>query len=217
MKRWFDILFALAALGLLAVPFAVIGLATKLSSRGPIFFRQLRIGRGGKPFWLYKFRTMYVTEGGSLVTVEGDPRITSVGRLLRRWKLDELPQFWNVLRGEMSVIGPRPEVERYVAHYTPEQRRLLGQTPGLAGLSQLVYPHEADLLRSCANAEEFYVRELMPKKIAVDLRYETSRTFWSDLQLLFEMVLLILGRSHRVDRNFFVVQSEKSTPGNTRS
>ena len=90
---------------------------------------------------------MYVGEGGSLVTVEGDPRITPVGRVLRRWKLDELPQLWNVLVGEMSVIGPRPEVERYVSHYTSEQRRLLEQTPGLAGLSQLVYPTEADMLR----------------------------------------------------------------------
>ena len=217
MKRSFDILFSLVGLSLLAIPFAVIGPAIKLSSRGPVFFRQQRIGRGGKPFWLYKFRTMYVAEGGSLLTVKGDPRITPVGRLLRRLKLDELPQLWNVLTGEMSVIGPRPEVERYVAHYTPEQRRLLEQTPGLASLSQLVYPHEADMLRNCPNPEEIYVQELMPKKIAVDLQYETRRTFWSDLQLLLEMVLLILGRSYRVDRDFCVVPSEKGTFSNTRS
>jgi lipopolysaccharide/colanic/teichoic acid biosynthesis glycosyltransferase len=215
MKRSFDIFFALVGLSLLAVPFVAIALSTKLSSRGPVFFRQLRIGRGGKPFWLYKFRTMYVNGGGSLVTMEGDPRITPVGRVLRRWKFDELPQLWNVLTGDMSVIGPRPEVERYVAHYTPAQRHLLEQTPGLAGLSQLVYPHEADLLRRCANAEEFYVRQLMPKKIAVDLEYEARRTFWSDLQLLCEMVFMIVGRSYRVDRDFCVVPSEKSTPRNT--
>jgi lipopolysaccharide/colanic/teichoic acid biosynthesis glycosyltransferase len=213
MKRFFDILFALAGLSLLALPFVVIGAAIKLSSRGPVFFRQRRIGRGGKPFCLYKFRTMYVGEGGLLVTAEGDPRITPVGRLLRRWKLDELPQLWNVLLGEMTVIGPRPEVERYVAHYTPEQRRLLEQTPGLAGLSQLVYPGEAEILRHCLKPEEFYIRELMPKKIAVDLQYEATRTFRSDLQLLFEMVLLILGRSNRVDRDFCVLPAEKNTPG----
>ena len=212
MKRSFDIFFALVGLSLLAVPFIAIAFSTKLSSRGPVFFRQLRMGRGGKPFWLYKFRTMYVNEGGSLVTMEGDPRITPVGRVLRRWKLDELPQLWNVLTGDMSVIGPRPEVERYVAHYTPEQRHLLEQTPGLAGLSQLVYPHEADLLRLCGNAEEFYVRQLMPKKIAVDLKYEARRTFWSDLQLLCEMALMIVGRSYRVDRQFCVLPPEKSTP-----
>ena len=217
MKRLFDILFSLVGLCLLALPCAVIGPAIKLSSRGPVFYRQQRIGRGGKPFWLYKFRTMYVGEGGSLVTVRGDPRITPVGRILRRWKLDELPQLWNVLIGEMSVIGPRPEVERYVSHYTPEQRRLLEQTPGLAGLSQLVYPTEADMLRHCANPEEFYIRQLMPKKLAVDLQYQTSRTFWSDLKLLLEMVLLILGRSYRMDRDFSVVPSEKNTFSNTGS
>lgn len=105
MKRSFDIFFALVGLSLLAVPFVAIALATKLFSRGPVFFRQLRIGRGGKPFWLYKFRSMYVNQGGSLVTMEGDPRITPVGRVLRRWKLDELPQLWNVLTGRLSVIA----------------------------------------------------------------------------------------------------------------
>jgi lipopolysaccharide/colanic/teichoic acid biosynthesis glycosyltransferase len=217
MKRSFDILFALAGLSLLALPFAVIGAAIKFSSRGPVLFRQQRIGRGGKLFLLNKFRTMYVSEGGSLVTMEGDPRITPVGRILRRWKLDELPQLWNVLVGEMSVIGPRPEVERYVSHYTPDQRRLLERTPGLAGLSQLVYPGEAEMLRHCVKPEEFYVRELMPKKIAVDLHYETRRTFWSDLQLIIEMILLILGRSYRVDLDFYLVTTEKSTSGNMRS
>jgi lipopolysaccharide/colanic/teichoic acid biosynthesis glycosyltransferase len=203
MKRLFDVLFSLAGLSLLAVPFAVIGLAIKLSSRGPVFYRQQRIGRGGKPFWLYKFRTMYVGEGGSLVTVQGDPRITPAGRVLRRWKLDELPQLWNVFLGEMSVIGPRPEVERYVSHYTAEQRRLLEQTPGLASLSQLVYPHEADMLRSYPNPEAIYVQELMPRKLAVDLEYESHRTFWSDLRLLAEIALLVAGKSYRVDTDFF--------------
>jgi lipopolysaccharide/colanic/teichoic acid biosynthesis glycosyltransferase len=207
-------LFALVGLGLLAVPFAVIALATKLSSRGPVFYRQLRIGRGGNPFWLYKFRSMYLSEGGALVTAEGDPRITPVGRILRRWKLDELPQLWNVLTGDMSVIGPRPEVERYVCHYNLEQRRLLKQTPGLAGLSQLVYPTEADMLRHYPNPEEFYIRELMPKKIAVDLQYEAIRTFRSDLRLLFEVVLLILRKSHRLHPDFRVIPSQKTTGSN---
>jgi lipopolysaccharide/colanic/teichoic acid biosynthesis glycosyltransferase len=213
MKRLFDILFALAGLSSLTFPLAVIGAAIKLSSRGPVFFPQQRIGRGGKPFWLYKFRTMYVGEGGALLTLEGDPRITPVGRVLRRWKLDELPQLWNILLGEMTVIGPRPEVERYVSHYTPEQRHLLEQTPGLAGLSQLVYPAEAEILRHCGNPEEFYIRELMPKKIAVDLQYEATRTLRSDLQLLLEMVLLILGKSYRIDRSFSVLTAEKYTSG----
>jgi lipopolysaccharide/colanic/teichoic acid biosynthesis glycosyltransferase len=213
MKRLFDVSFSSISLILLAVPFVLIALAVKLSSRGSVFYRQRRVGRGGRPFWLYKFRTMYVAESGSLLTIKGDPRITPLGRVLRRWKLDELPQLWNVLKGEMSVIGPRPEVERYVCHYTPEQRRLLDQTPGLAGMAQLVYPGEAEILRDCPKPEEFYVRELMPKKIAVDLQYEAIRTFRSDLQLLFEMVLLIFGKSHRVDRELCVAASEKTTSG----
>ena len=202
MKRLFDIVISATGLALLAVPFAVIALAIKLSSPGTVFYRQKRMGRGGRPFWLYKFRSMGNTEGGAQVTVDGDPRITAVGRVLRRWKLDELPQLYNILRGDMSVVGPRPEVERFVRSYTAEQRLVLEQTPGLAGLAQLVYPHEADLLRGCDDPEEAYVRYLLPKKIAVDLQYEQKRTFWSDMQLLGELALLILGKSYRTDRNF---------------
>jgi lipopolysaccharide/colanic/teichoic acid biosynthesis glycosyltransferase len=197
MKRLFDILFSLVGLSLLALPFAVIVLAIKLSSKGPVFYRQRRVGRGGKPFWLYKFRTMYAREGGSLVTVEGDPRITSVGRVLRRWKLDELPQLWNVVLGEMGIIGPRPEAERLVRQYTPEERRILEITPGLAGMAQLVYPHEAELLRECADPEEFYVKHLMPRKIAVDLEYERTRSFLTDLRLLGKLLLLTVFRKSR--------------------
>lgn len=203
IKRLFDIVVSAVGLILLLPAFAIIGLAIKYSSPGSVLYRQRRIGRGGQPFWLYKFCTMYVGEGRSLITVEGDPRITPIGRVLRRWKLDELPQLWNVLRGDMSVVGPRPEVEQLVRYYTPEQRCLLEQTPGLAGFSQLVYPHEADLLRGYPNPEEVYRQYLMPKKLAVDLQYGRSRTFWSDLRVLTELTLLILlHRSSREDRNF---------------
>ena len=213
MKRSFDVLFALAGLSLLAFPFTIIGLAIKLSSRGPVFFRQERIGRGGKPFWFYKFRTMYVGESGPLITAGGDPRITPIGQLLRRWKLDELPQLCNILFGKMSVIGPRPEVERYVCHYTAEQRRLLEQTPGLASLSQLVYPHESEILRNYPNPETIYVQELMPRKLAVDLDYESYRTFWSDLRLLAEIALLVAGKSYRVDTDFFPASPKTNSQG----
>ena len=208
-KRLFDIVASVVGLALLAPLFLIIALAIKCSASGPVFYRQQRIGRGGRPFWLYKFRTMSIAAGGSLITVEGDPRITPVGRALRRWKLDELPQLLNILRGEMSVVGPRPEVERFVRYYTPEQRRLLKQAPGLAGLSQLVYPHEADILRGYPNPEEVYVQQLMPRKLAVDLQYERVRTFWSDLRLLVEIALLILGKSYRIDRDFRISPSEK--------
>jgi lipopolysaccharide/colanic/teichoic acid biosynthesis glycosyltransferase len=205
LRRSFDIVVSAVGLILLACPFAVIALAIKLSSPGPVFYRQQRIGRGEQPFCLYKFRTMRVRADGPLITVEGDPRITRVGRSLRRWKLDELPQLWNVLRGDMSIIGPRPEVERLVRYYTPEQRRLLDYTPGIAGLSQLVYPHEADVLRGYPNPEDVYRQYLMPKKLAVDLAYERNRTFRSDLVLLTEIILLsLLRKSHRIDRNFYI-------------
>jgi len=202
MKRLFDVFFSAIGLTLLAVPLALVAVAIKCSSRGPVLYRQRRIGRGGQPFWLYKFRTMRHGGRGSLITVEGDQRITGLGRVLRRWKVDELPQLWNVLRGELSVVGPRPEVEQFLGYYTPEQRRLLEHTPGLASLSQLVYPHEAEMLRNCSRPEEFYIQQLMPRKIEVDLEYEDRRTLWSDMRLLAEIGLLILGKSFRRDRNF---------------
>jgi lipopolysaccharide/colanic/teichoic acid biosynthesis glycosyltransferase len=205
LKRSFDIMVSAVGLVFLAFPFAIIALAIKFSSRGPVFYRQQRIGRAEQPFCLYKFRTMHVRVDGPLITVTGDLRITPVGRVLRRRKLDELPQLWNVLRGDMSIIGPRPEVERLVRYYTLEQRRLLEQTPGLAGLSQLVYPHEADVLQGYPNPEEVYRQHLMPKKLTVDLEYERHRTFWSDLWLLAEIILLsLLDKSYRIDRNFYV-------------
>jgi lipopolysaccharide/colanic/teichoic acid biosynthesis glycosyltransferase len=212
LKRAFDFVVSTVGLLILAFPFAGVALAIKLSSTGPVFYRQQRIGRGEQPFCLYKFRTMRVRGDGPLITVEGDPRITPVGRALRRWKLDELPQLWNVLRGDMSIIGPRPEVEQLVRYYTFAQRRLLEQTPGLAGLSQLVYPYEADILRGFPNPEEVYRQYLMPKKLTVDLEYERHRTFWSDLLLLTEIILLsLLGKSYRTDHNFSI-PLEKAPP-----
>jgi lipopolysaccharide/colanic/teichoic acid biosynthesis glycosyltransferase len=203
LKRSFDLVLSAVGLILLAFPFAIIALAIKICSTGPVLYQQQRIGRGERPFYLYKFRTMHVRVDGPLITVERDPRITRVGKALRRWKLDELPQLWNVLRGDMSIVGPRPEVEQLVRYYTLEQRRLLEQTPGLAGLSQLVYPYEAELLQRYPNPEEVYRQYLMPKKLAVDLEYERHRTFWSDLLLLAEIILLsLLGRSYRIDKDF---------------
>ena len=199
-KRLLDIGISSVILTLLALPLLLIAFAVKLVMGGPVLFRQLRIGRGGRAFWLYKVRTMKPCEGGSVITTEGDPRVTPLGRVLRRWKLDELPQFWNILRGDMSLIGPRPEAERLIRYYTPEQRQLLEQTPGLASMSQLVYPHEVEILRGHPDPEEFYREQLMPKKLAVDLDYERHRNFFSDLRLLMELVLFVaFGKSHRID------------------
>jgi lipopolysaccharide/colanic/teichoic acid biosynthesis glycosyltransferase len=202
LNRVFDILVSLISICMLAVPLALLALTIGILEGGPVFYRQLRIGRNGKPFWFYKFRTMKVSVGGSLVTTDGDPRVTRLGQVLRRWKLDELPQLWNILRGDMGIVGPRPEAERLVRKYTVEQQRILEITPGLAGMSQLVYPHEAELLRRYADPEEFYVKELMPRKIAVDLEYQRTRTFLTDLGLLGKLLLLIVfGKSRHTDHD----------------
>jgi lipopolysaccharide/colanic/teichoic acid biosynthesis glycosyltransferase len=200
VKRCFDVVVAGIALLVLFVPLLLVAVLVKVTSRGPVLYRQQRVGRGGRLFWLYKFRTMRPGDSGPQVTADGDARVTPIGRLLRRSKIDELPQLWNVVRGDMSVIGPRPEVPRFVQHYTPEERCLLEQTPGLAGLSVLVYAHEPELLKGCTDPEEVYRNLLMPRKLAVDLEYERRRTFWSDLRLCGAVVLAVLGRNPRLDR-----------------
>jgi lipopolysaccharide/colanic/teichoic acid biosynthesis glycosyltransferase len=200
-KRWCDIAVAGTALLLAAPVVALAAAAIRLSSRGPVLYVQERIGRGGRPFRLYKLRTMIRAASGAQVTAANDARVTGIGRLLRRTKIDELPQLWNVLRGDMTLIGPRPEVERYVRQYNPEQRRILAYVPGLASLAQLMYPQEPELLRTAADPETFYVRQLMPRKVAVDLAYERERTVWTDLRLIADILLLVAGRHSRIDRS----------------
>lgn len=207
-KRLFDLVVSGVVLTVLSIPFALVAMIVALSSSGPVIYRQQRIGRWGRPFWLYKFRTMRVDSTGSQVTVTGDRRVYPVGRWLRRWKIDELPQFWNIVRGEMSVVGPRPEVARFVRHYSAEARRLLDQKPGLASLSQLVYPHEPELLEAASDPEATYVSQLLPRKLAIDLQYEATRTFWSDLRLLAEVGLLVAGKSYRIDRSLIVASRD---------
>ena len=198
-KRLFDVLFSALVLALLGVPFLVIGALIKASSEGPMFYRSWRIGRHGRAFAMYKFRTMRVSNAGSSVTADGDRRITLVGAMLRRWKIDELPQLWNVFHGEMSIIGPRPEVETFVRLYSPAQREILNATPGFASMAQLVYPHEADLLGGQKDPEAFYVREFLPRKLALDLEYERRRTLLTDLWLIVQLALMILGRRVYLD------------------
>jgi lipopolysaccharide/colanic/teichoic acid biosynthesis glycosyltransferase len=195
VRRAFDIALSGTALIVLGVPLALIAGAIVASSGRPILFRQPRIGSGGQPFFLYKFRTMRVNAGGAAVTIDADERIFPLGRLLRRWKLDELPQFWNVLRGDMSIVGPRPEVERFVRHYTADERRILAAKPGLASMAQLLYPDEPEVLRAASDPEHAYVTMLMPKKVAVDVHYENSRTLLSDMRLLARLALMVVKRA----------------------
>jgi lipopolysaccharide/colanic/teichoic acid biosynthesis glycosyltransferase len=198
LQRAFDVAVASAALAMTAIPLGVAALVIKLSSDGPVLYRQVRIGRGGRPFEFYKLRTMTMTVAdGPQVTATGDTRVTAIGQLLRRLKVDELPQLWNVLSGDMAIIGPRPEVPRFVARYTHAQRAILAAQPGLASAAQLAFAGEADMLRDVPDAEDAYVRYLMPAKIQLDLEYERTRTFGSDCRLMVEITLLIFGKRSR--------------------
>ncbi len=184
MKRCFDVSVALLALALLAPLFAIIGAALALTEGPPILYRGLRVGKDGRTFSMLKFRTM--TQGGaapSEITVYRDARVTPLGRLLRAWKLDELPQLLNVLRGEMSLVGPRPEAPCFVALYTPEQRTVLAVRPGITGPAQVIFRHEERLLIG-PDPEAYYRAVLMPAKLAIDLEYVRSHSLWLDLKMI---------------------------------
>jgi lipopolysaccharide/colanic/teichoic acid biosynthesis glycosyltransferase len=191
-KRGMDLLLA-GALTLAALPVMfVLALLVRLSSPGPVLFRQQRVGRDGESFQLYKFRTMRVANAGPSVTAGGDRRVTPVGRWLRKSKLDELPQLINVLAGDMSLVGPRPEVPEYVRHYDAEQRETLDVRPGITGLSQiLLLGREEAMLAGRADAEQFYLTTIMPAKLSIDLRYVRERTFLGDLGLIVQTAVAI--------------------------
>lgn len=193
IKRLFDVVASLAGLLVLAPLFAGLALAVKLYDGGPVFYRARRVGRGGRLFALFKFRSM-VTDAdrrGPGITMQGDARITPVGRFLRRTKLDELPQLLNVVRGDMSLVGPRPEDPRYVALYTEAQRRALDVRPGITSAASLAYRHEEQEL-SGPDGEHVYVQEVMPHKLDIDLAYLRERSFWSDLRLIWRTVLAMM-------------------------
>ncbi len=186
MKRLFDILFASVALLVLMPVLLAFALAVSLTSPGGAFFRQVRVGRGGKEFMLLKFRSMRPgSEAQGQLTIGGrDPRITGVGYFLRKTKLDELPQLWNVLVGDMSIVGPRPEVPRYVALYTAEQRTVLSVRPGITGMASMDYVDENEMLAKASDPERAYIEEVMPAKLALDLRYVHERTMALDLKII---------------------------------
>lgn len=187
-KRCYD--FTFAALGLLLLSPLAIGIAliVKFSDGGSIFYRQRRIGLHGKPFQILKFRTMVIDADklGPSVTRGNDPRITKIGRLLRKAKLDELPQLWNVLLGDMSFVGPRPEVPCYVDRYTPEQRQLLDFKPGVTDLATLMFRDEETLLRNAANVEEFYVQHCIPRKFKLNLWYAQRANLVEDTLIILD-------------------------------
>jgi lipopolysaccharide/colanic/teichoic acid biosynthesis glycosyltransferase len=163
---------------------AVCAVAIFLEDRGPVLFRQLRIGKNGKPFLLLKLRSMKSSSSGSSITAGGDSRITAIGRLLREYKIDELPQLWNVFRGDMSFVGPRPEVPEYVDLSDPRWRAVLSVTPGITDLASLVFRHEERLLSGYSDAEKFYRELLLPQKLDLSAHYVRTRSRATDARLI---------------------------------
>ena len=194
MKRLFDILFSLIVL-MIGLPFAlIIALLIVADSKGRVFYRQSRVGRNNVDFQLYKFRTMCSgADKGSLITVGGDDaRITKVGRFLRKFKIDEFPQFLNILRGEMSIVGPRPEVRKYVDMYTPEQKRVLSVRPGLTDYASIRYVNENELLATSPDPEKTYIEEIMPDKLNLNLKYIDEQSIWVDMKIIFKTMKAIV-------------------------
>ena len=185
LKRLFDI--AASAIGLLLLAPVLLGIAIwiKRDSPGPVFFQQERIGRHGQPFRIYKFRSMRQDNAGLQITVGEDARITRSGRFIRAYKLDELPQLINVLLGDMSIVGPRPEVPRYVALYPAEVRaEVLSVRPGITDLASVQYRSESTLLAQSSNPEQTYVDTILPAKLALCRQYVRERSFWLDLHII---------------------------------
>lgn len=193
-KRAFDILFGTIGFALLS-PFFLLGcVLAKMQSAGPVFYKAKRVGKDEVLFEMYKFRTMVVNADkiGCSLTTYRDTRITRIGRLLRWTKLDELPNLINVIRGEMSLVGPRPEAPIYVQHYTAAQKQVLQVKPGMTGPSQLANRHEEEKLKARANPEHYYITELMPQKLALDLRYVATHSLTADLAWLIKTFWTVL-------------------------
>lgn len=194
MKRIFDIFCSLIILSLF-LPFGLIlSLLIVLESKGGVFYRQERIGRFGQPFLLFKFRSMRkdADKQGKLTVGMRDARITRTGYFIRKFKLDEFPQFINVIKGDMSIVGPRPEVKEYVDLYTPEQREILNVRPGITDIASLHYFEENELLGKSDNPHKTYVEEIMPAKIALNKQYLANPTLLNDLKIMWKTFVRIL-------------------------
>ena len=186
MKRIFDILLSGLLLVFACPILLLIALFVKIDSPGPIFFRANRTGKDGEHFHIFKFRSMVADAStkGPGITRMGDSRITRIGRLLRKWKLDEIPQLFNILKGEMAIVGPRPEDPKYVSQYTPEQRRVLSVRPGIASPAIIKYRNEEELLEVSDDVENTYLTLILPDKICLDLDYIDHQSFLNDLRVL---------------------------------
>ena len=191
IKRIFDFVVSLIGAILLSPILLIVAIAIKIDSKGKILFLQKRVGRNGKPFYIYKFRTM-VTDAeklGKQITVGKDNRITRVGGFLRKYKIDELPQLLNVVKGDMSLVGPRPEVPRYVELYSEEERKVLEVRPGITDLASLRYKDENDILGKVENPEEYYINVIMKDKLKLNLEYIEKSNILFDISLIFKTII----------------------------
>ncbi len=193
-KRCFDIFFSLLGISLLLWLFLIIAIAIKCSSKGPVLFKQERVGKHGKTFKIWKFRSMIVDAEakGMQITTDGDNRITKVGKFIRKTKIDELPQLFNVLSGKMSFVGPRPEVPKYVAMYNDEQLRVLSVKPGITDLASIEFRNENDLLDGDEDPERKYIEEIMPAKLELNLKYIEKAGFFYDIGLIFKTIAKVI-------------------------
>lgn len=194
MKRLFDILASGLGLIVLSPVFLILAIWIKCDSDGPVFYRQVRVGRWNKDFRIFKFRSMRVgADKGSLVTIGGrDPRITRSGYFIRKFKFDELPQLINVLVGDMSLVGPRPEVRHYVDYYTPEQMHVLDVRPGITDPASIKFRNENELMEKAEDPEKYYIEVIMQEKIKLYLEYVEKHNFWYDLGLIFKTFWVIV-------------------------
>jgi len=190
MKRVFDVIASLSGLIILSPIFLTLAIWIATGSKGGVFYRQERVGRNGRLFKLYKFRSMHTgSDKKGLLTVGGrDSRITIAGYYLRKYKLDELPQLFNVLQGDMSLVGPRPEVKKYVELYTPEQLKVLNMRPGITDPASITYRNENDLLSQAENPEEYYITKIMPDKLRINAEYISNRSFMKDIQIIIRTI-----------------------------
>ena len=194
MKRIFDIVASGFGLIVLSPLFLILAIWIKLDSKGPVFYRQVRVGRGNKDFRIFKFRSMRVgADKGSLVTIGGhDPRVTRSGYFIRKFKFDELPQLINVLVGDMSLVGPRPEVRHYVDYWTPEQMHVLDVRPGITDPASIKFRNENELMEQAEDPEKYYIEVIMQEKIKLYLEYVEKHSFFYDLGLIFKTFWVIV-------------------------
>ena len=212
-KRAFDVIVSLVMLVILSPVFLVLAIAIKLDSRGPVFYRQVRVTQYNKRFRIFKFRSMIdnADKQGTLVTVSGDSRITRVGKIVRKCRLDELCQLIDVLRGTMTFVGTRPEVPKYTAHYTDEMMATLLLPAGVTSLASIYYKDEDELLDAAEDADKVYVEDVLPAKMYYNLKAIETFSFWGDIKVMFMTVFAVLGKEYKGDYEVEKKTEEKET------